>query len=757
MQVVADLNLSTVGLSSAGALLQSIGGGGGQGGSVTSDVTADASQIDTDFSLGLSAALGGNGGGGGDAGSIDATLGGQVITTADRSTALSIQAIGGGGGDAGEVISGARAEGAGTNASLGFALGGQGGNGGDGGNVTLSQLSGTDLVVQTEGVSSSGISLQSIGGGGGSASSVQSLSSASGKGSLGISMSIGAQGGSGGSGGSISAKYAGLIRTTGTSSHAFMVQSVGGGGGQATAIQSGLTRGDTTINGVVGGQGGNGGGAGQVNVDNQSRLITLGDNALGLMLQSVGGGGGVSSVNVRNPSAANSLNGQLRMGGSGGKGGSGNDIRVTNSGVIQTSGSNAHALMLQSIGGGGGHSSIQAGPAASSSNFSVNLGGSGGDGGDGGNLVVDNTGRLITSGAGSQGVLALSIGGGGGSVVSRGPVNASLGSSGGGGGNGGSIQIRNDARGRIEARGTDAIGILAVSIGGGGGIVTGTSGDVSSGSTGGDGGDGGDILIRNFGTITASGTNAIGVLARSIGGGGGFSSSNLDEGDLSLGSSQASRGDAGEVVVINRGSINATGDGARAMLVGPVAGGGGDAGDNYGFGQLGMASGGASGRNTKLTNYADLRTDGNYAAALQLQSIAGGGGTAASLRNGAHLGSTEGSKNQSGADVSLENNGNLFTRQNQSAGLIAQSIGGGGGHVNQVIGDAVLGATNTRETIDASGGDIQAESKLGAIITTGRGSPGIMLQSIGGGGGWIGVTDGDVSMRSENTQGQLSG
>ena len=757
VQVIADLTLNTSGPSSTGALLQSIGGGGGQGGSVTSDVTADASEIDTDFTLGLSAAVGGNGGGGGNAGSLDATLGGEITTTADRSTALSIQAIGGGGGDAGEVISGAKAEGAGRNASLGFALGGQGGNGGNGGSVTLSPLRGTDLVVQTEGDGSSGVSLQSIGGGGGSASSVQSLSSASGEGSLGVSLSIGAQGGSGGSGGSISSKHRGLIRTSGTSSHALMAQSIGGGGGQASAIQSGLTQGETTINGVVGGQGGNGGNAGTINVDNQSRLLTLGDNALGLLLQSVGGGGGISSVNVRNPGAAQSLNGQLRIGGSGGEGGSGNDIQTTNSGLIQTTGSNAHAVMLQSIGGGGGHSSIQAGPAASASAFSVNLGGSGGQGGDGGTLVVNNTGRVITSGAASHGLLALSIGGGGGSVSSRGPVNASLGSSGGGGGNGGSIRIENARRGRIEAQGTDAIGILAISIGGGGGFVTGTSGDVSYGSTGGDGGDGGDILIRNLGTITASGTNAVGVLARSIGGGGGFSSANLDEGDLSLGSSQASRGDAGEVVVINRGNINAKGDGARAMLVGAIAGGGGDAGDNYGFGQLGMTSGGASGRKTTLTNNADLRTDGNNAAALQLQSIGGGGGTAASLRNGAHLGSTEGSKNQSGANVSLDNNGNLVTRQNQSAGLIVQSIGGGGGHVNHVIGNADLGATTTRGPIDASGGDIQAESKLGAIITTGRGSPGIMLQSIGGGGGWVGVTDGNVSMGSDNTQGQLRG
>ena len=757
LQVVADLNLSTTGASSTAALLQSIGGGGGQGGNVTSEVTADASEIDTDFTLGLSAGVGGNGGGGGDAGSIDATLAGEVSTTADRATALSMQAIGGGGGDAGEVISGAKAEGAGNNASLGFALGGQGGNGGNGGNITLSPLSNRNLVVQTEGDGSSGISLQSIGGGGGSASSVQSLSSTSGEGSLGISLSIGAQGGSGGSGGRISSKHAGLIRTTGTSAHALTAQSIGGGGGQASTIQSGLTRGETTINGVVGGQGGQGGGAGTINVENQSRFLTFGDNALGLMLQSVGGGGGASSVNVRNPGAAQSLNGQLRIGGRSGDGGNGNDIRATNSGIIQTTGSNAHAVMLQSIGGGGGHSTILAGPAASTSAFSVNLGGSGGRGGDGGDLVVDNTGRLITTGAGSQGLLALSIGGGGGSFSSRGPVNASLGSSGGGGGNGGTIRIENGPRGRIDAQGDDAIGILALSIGGGGGMVSGTSGDVSYGSTSGDGGNGGDILIRNFGTINASGTNAIGVLARSIGGGGGFSSSNFDEGDLSLGSSQGSRGDAGEVVVINRGSINTKGDGARAMLVGPVAGGGGDAGNNYGFGQLGMSSGGASGRNARLTNAADLRTDGNDAAALQLQSIAGGGGTAASLSNGALLGSTEGSKNQSGGDISLENKGNLVTRQNQSAGLIAQSIGGGGGHVNRVTGDAVLGTTTTLGPIDASSGDIQAESQLGSIITTGRWSPGIMLQSIGGGGGWIGVTDGDLSMGSDNAQGQLSG
>ena len=758
ISMVADLDLVTTGLSSPGAVLQSIGGGGGQGGSVTSEVTADAKDIESNFALGLSAAIGGQGGGGGDAGNVEGQLGGRIQTIADLSTALSLQSIGAGGGDAAEVLASSQAEGSERNASLSFSLGGSGGSGGDGGSVTLRSRSSDGLTVLTEGDSSSGISLQSIGGGGGRASSVQSLgAAAAGEGSLGLSLSIGAEGGDGGDGGAITVGPAGVIATAGTASHALQAQSLGGGGGQATAVQTGLTSGETTINGVIGGKGGNGGEGGAISVANRARLSTGGDNALGLMLQSVGGGGGSSSVSVRNPTAAASLNGQLRIGGVGGDGGSGGLITAINRGWIQTSGQAAHAMLLQSVGGGGGHASIQAGPAATASDLSINLGGTAGRGGDGGSLVVENRGGILTTGEGSQGVMALSIGGGGGSVSSRGAVNAQLGGTGGGGGDGGSIRINNTSTGLIHTSGANAIAIAALSIGGGGGSVASTTGDVTYGSTGGAGGDGGSILIRNRGRIVTQGANAIGVLARSIGGGGGYSTANLSGGDLSLGSSQANRGSAGEVMVINRGSIQAVGDGAKAMLIGSVAGGGGDAGENYGTGQLGMAGGGASGRASQLNNRGDLSTDGNHAPALLHQSIAGGGGTVASLIQGAQLGSRLGSRDQSGADLSTRNRGNLISRQNHSPGMFVQSIGAGGGSVNRVSGDTSLGTANTLRAIDGSAGRIAVNSLGEKIITGGSWSPGIAAQSIGGGGGWVGVLGGDLVLGASHAQGLLSG
>ena len=748
VQVIADLNLNTTGASSAGALLQSIGGGGGQAGHVRSDVSADASEIKSSFSLGLSAAEGGNGGGGGGAGAVDATLSGKISTAADLSAALSLQSIGGGGGDAGEVVSGASAKGGKTSASLGFALGGKGGDGGNGAAVSLSQPINNGLVVQTQGDLSHGIHLQSIGGGGGRASSVHSLSSASGDGSLGITLSIGAQAGNGGSGGSIDAMNAGSVRTAGIDAHALVAQSIGGGGGQSSAVRSGLTRGTTTINGVIGGRGGEGGHAGSINLDNQSRVVTSGDNSMGLMLQSIGGGGGMTSVNVRNPGSEDSLNGQLRIGGQSGKGGNGNTITAINGGQILTSGQIAHAVMLQSIGGGGGHSTIQAGPSASASDFSLNLGGTGGDGGHGGNLVVDNTGQLLTSGAGSQGVIALSIGGGGGSVSSRGPVNAVLGSSSGGGGNGGTIEINNDSGAEIRTSGDVAMGVIALSIGGGGGFVGDTSSDVNVGSTGGNGGDGGDILIRNSGSIETSGTLAIPVVALSVGGGGGLMAS--ASGQIRLGADGAS-GDGGDVELNNNnGVINSTGAFSPAFLLQSLGGGGGHLGSAslqgtgaaaagtspvlLGGGHL-QGSSGSGGRLTLLNQTGEINTTGIFSPGIIHQSIGGGGGWIGSVSDGnLRLGGRSHSRSE-GAAIDLVIPLAVRTIGPNSSGVLVQSIGGGGGAAEQVMGAARLGGEADAGSA-VRGGPLRVTQQM-PIRTTGSDSPALLLQSIGAGGGRV--------------------
>src|SRR5690606_24952973 len=132
---------------------------------------------------------------------------------------------------------------------------------------------------------------------------------------------------------------------------------------------------------------------------------------------------------------------------------------------------------------------------------------------------VTNTGIIITDGADSHGVLAQSIGGGGGnagmtinSVTNLDGTNAtqlgiSVGGSGGSGGTGGGVTVTN--RGGIGTSETRSAGIFAQSIGGGGGnaanVITGavtTAGggnkiSIGVGGSGGSGGAGGNVSVLN--------------------------------------------------------------------------------------------------------------------------------------------------------------------------------------------------------------------------------------------------------------------
>jgi hypothetical protein len=79
-------------------------------------------------------------------------------------------------------------------------------------------------------------------------------------------------------------------------------------------------------------------------------------------------------------------------------------------------------IRAQSIGGGGGNggsavTGLLAGGDTEKGralNVAVTIGGFAGDGNVSGDVLVNQTGRIITKGAGSHGILAQSIGGGGG-------------------------------------------------------------------------------------------------------------------------------------------------------------------------------------------------------------------------------------------------------------------------------------------------------------------------------------------------------
>ena len=235
------------------------------------------------------------------------------------------------------------------------------------------------------------------------------------------------------------------------------------------------------------------GAGGPVTVTNGTggTILTQGVAAFGIFAQSVGGGGGEGSL-------AGTVNGSLQslgvgIGGNGGGGGDGGVVTVTtgdgtSGSTITTTGKHGIAIFAQSVGGGGGlvrtmttdqtfdPSKIVINPQgrlADIHGFSLNIGGQNGISGAGGNVNVFASGPITTSGLDAHAILAQSIGGGGGMAV------------------GGQVALPQEEAGVPGARAATAgplrsncspaqeypqvvlalIGILAQSIGGGGGAA----------------------------------------------------------------------------------------------------------------------------------------------------------------------------------------------------------------------------------------------------------------------------------------------
>ena len=202
------------------------------------------------------------------------------------------------------------------------------------------------------------------------------------------------------------------------------------------------------------------------------------------------------------------------VGGSGGDGGGGGDVNLTYGGQIATAGDLADAIVLQSISGGGGQGgSSSASGSQVQANIAVGVGGKGGTSDNAGTITTyfndSNLNSVNTNGYGSVGVLMQSIGGGGGqggdgSDQAEGDitVGGSAGGTGGTGGGGGLIQSTpgNDSGWvNLTTQGDEAHGLVAQSIGGGGGIAsTGTVDGVRSATVGGTGGAAGDGAFQTF-------------------------------------------------------------------------------------------------------------------------------------------------------------------------------------------------------------------------------------------------------------------
>ncbi|MGF6227304.1 uncharacterized protein YhjY with autotransporter beta-barrel domain [Inquilinus ginsengisoli] len=885
-------SVATSGLSAFGLLGQSIGGGGGDGGAGS----------------GLGVAVGGAGGAGGGGGTVQATLDteSQLTTSGDNAAAVVMQSIGGGGGNAGNASS------AGLFATV--AIGGAGGDGGSGGSASITMDTAT---IGTSGSKAPGLVAQSIGGGGGTGGS--SMAGSVGPG-FSAAVAVGGSGGGGGDGGTASATVVGSLISTGqddflvkggtvTNGHCgtvlcntlpidsfgVVVQSIGGGGGlggnasaEALAIAVPLdptgNQVGVAVSAAMGGTGGTGGSGGtaQFGLSNGGSIVTRGQGSTGVLVQSIGGGGGAGGDSSASamvlgygqtvPEGAASLGvaATMQIGGSGGGANDGGEVLVAIGGTVSngtlqqdaggsagtsivTYGDYSNGVTAHSVGGGGGNGGFGGGTTqefgtGSSTAIAANLGSTGGGGGAGGEVQVSlfEGSSITTYGSGSVGMLAQSLGGGGGAsqgasmnvaqtfsignVTYKPGLNLGLGVTGGGGGDGGNVTV--DVGGEVATDGGDATGILAQSVGGGGGLggTAGSDGSadnpiidlftarqaesnindylkkgsvpfdttlaLSIGGAGGGGGQGGTVEVDLSAAVATAGDWANGIVAQSIGGGGGKGGSAAAAGTggvpeitvnlaLALGGQGGGGGDGGDVTVnLDQGAALATsGYAASAIIAQSVGAGGGIGADGSdsatGWITVGASTGGKGGvggdGGSVLAQYdntdgTSIATAGDAADGIVLQSIGGGGGVAgagSSLFGSAFGSSASGSMQLSvggGQDangdggsvlltpvISTSNPLNVTTTGDYAFGVLAQSIGGGGG-----IGTVQpsTGSVTTQLGGNASGGaggSVEVTGNDLNITTTGVAAHGIVAQSIGGGGGVIRVADPDPGVPAVST------
>ncbi|GHB16202.1 autotransporter outer membrane beta-barrel domain-containing protein [Salinicola rhizosphaerae] len=504
-----NATINTEGGDADGVLLQSVGGGGGLAGSAGNDI-ADESDDDSDdpdddpATLSVTAAIGGNGASGGDGGDIGGdqpiSFNTTITTHGDWADAIVAQSIGGGGGIGGTAL----AKGSNAKADLDMAVGGKGGGGGDGGNINVffNDIGGRSRVA-THGYAAHGVLLQSVGGGGGQSGDGSEQAG----GRISVGGSVGRDGGPAGKGGDITIGNGSFLRvnTDGDDAYGIMAQSVGGGGGvggSGSSSQSDL-RLDLDLEVAVGGSGGASGNGGQVDLTTGTQLQTFGDRAFGIVAQSIGGGGGIGGA----ASTDSLLSVELGSDALGASGNGGQVFVDVTSGSIATSGEGAHAIIAQSVGGGGGIAGNISGNQISTQR--VGFGTGSGPSGDGEYVSVTTDAAITTTGDGAYGIIAQSIGGGGGLYGgSDGTLHA--GATGNAEASGGNVDVTQ--RGTLTTQGVNSYGIFAQSMGSryNGKISVNVEGQVSGGSKNGAAvafseGQGNVLTVGKEGVISAGG------------------------------------------------------------------------------------------------------------------------------------------------------------------------------------------------------------------------------------------------------------
>jgi hypothetical protein len=838
--------IQTAGAHSIGVFAQSVGGGGGAGGAAVS--TEVGSLVTQGF------ALGGDGGVGGNGGEVDVANFGQVITGGANAIAVFAQSVGGGGGDGGSSLASTFAINPPDvpSVTLTVAIGGKGKAAGNGGGVSLINTG----LLATQGDNAIGVFAQSIGGGGGNGGDATAASQAYNQSQLTVTTAIGGSGGGGGNGGVVTIANSGLIQTLGFGSTAVFAQSVGGGGGNGGSGETnqGAFNGGGSYSGAltvgIGGNGGTGGNGGAVIVTNfinddtaidrlpfystplngVGGILTVGDNSNGVFAQSIGGGGG-NGGDAIGKGGNGQLTVSIAVGGNGGIGGEGGAVTVANGqGAIVTIGAGSAGIFAQSVGGGGGNggsaqtgsgndpqytypefladqfatavgtdpnTSVQkifdgiwdwkdnvqsaygdvtrlmdiykayqaanpakgliAGGGLQVSDLTVDLGGgfagNGGSAGNGGDVTITSDGAISTAGPGSVGMFGQSVGGGGGSggaatsatandqlKVSVVQAALALGGAGGSSGNGGTVLVLATGNASVITRGDLSDGLEAQSIGGGGGtggFSTTNAGlgatNVSLGGSSGTTGVGGIATVESDAVIVATaGNDAIGLFAQSIGGGGGVASVTGQAYDAVTGLAYST---TQSIVAPIRPLLNDPGNGS--------------------YGGLAIV---------KLGVNSAILTQGINSYGILAQSIGGGGGlfivdadnqvssssTDPTNELYASAGDSPTTNHGGGGAVDVSALGGSFitTSGAGAVGILAQSIGGGGAIVNGVNGidlDASstsgLGQAPGDRGSTGDGGNVSVVSGA-TIVTTGAYAHGIFAEAASGGGGLIGRTDG---------------
>lgn len=778
----SGVNLNTYGDRSYGVLAQSVGGGGGNGGFAVS--------VTVSSGLGAALAVGGNGDTGGISRDVTVDSSSNITTRGVDSHGLFAQSLGGGGGSGGFSVAGSLS--LGSTAQL--SLGGSGDGGGSSGNVTVGVDRATTGTIRTTGNSSYGLLAQSVGGGGGSGGF-----SVAGNIAMGSSASLALGGGSGGGGNSgvVTVRTANDVFTGGNDSHGIFAQSLGGGGGNGGfAVSGSISVGGTNgnVGAAIGGDGAGGGSAQTVTVESSGTQIqTSGRRSYGLVAQSVGGGGGDGGFAVAG-SITQGATATFAMGGDGSGGGWGRDVHVESSTSITTFGGESHGLFAQSLGGGGGSGGFAvAGSITAGAAINLSLGGDGAGGGSAGavNVGTDRatTGAIRTSGAGAYGLLAQSIGGGGGSggfsvagsITQSASAQFSMGGGGSTGGNAGAVHV--NTSNTVSTLGADAHGIFAQSLGGGGGnggfSVTGsisTNSGAIGVSLGGDGAGGGDAqtvdLTSRGAFVETSGDRSYGLVAQSVGGGGGdggfsigASITNTPSATFSMGGSGEGGGIGRDVTVLSSTAITTRGNDAHGMFVQSLGGGGGSGGfsvagsmavDGAVNASIGGSGGSGGDAGHVVAGRADdaltgtINTFGARSYGILAQSVGGGGGdggfsVAGGISRGASGRFSLGGSGDEGADgqaVDVVSENSIATRGAESHAIFAQSVGGGGGSG----GFSVVGGISTQNgsvglSIGGSGegggnaNSVTVSSANATLITGGERAHGIFAQSLGGGGG----------------------